>query len=98
MSRTTEIDWDNFQKKVQRASDGAVEETNARLAGEMSSIVNLTQNEIQEIFPEKSDKENFAELMKIVKSGTSQNQKVNAIVQNSEKFGKVMISLLGKII
>lgn len=98
MSKTTEIDWEDFRKKVRKASGEAVQETNAKLAGEMSSLITLTQSDIQEIFPEKSDKENFAELMKIVKSGTSQNQKINAIVQNSEKFGKLMISLLGKII
>lgn len=97
MSNTTEIDWENFRKKVSKASDEAVQETNARLAGEMSSLVTLTQSDIQEVFPEKSDKEDFAELMKIVKSGTSQNQKINSIVENSEKFGKIMISLLSKI-
>lgn len=98
MSNTTEIDWEEFGKKTRKASGEAVQETNARLAGEMSSLTSLSQSDIQEIFPEKSDKEDFAELMKIVKSGTSQNQKINAIVQNSEKFGRVMISLLGKII
>ena len=97
MGKTTEIDWENFRKKVRKASDEAVQETNEKLAGDMSSLVTLTQGEIQDIFPEKSDKEDFAELMKIVKSNTSQNQKITSIVQNSEKFGKVMISLLSKI-
>lgn len=97
MSTTTEIDWEEFRKKVKKASDESVRETNQKLAGEMSSLVTLTQSEVQDIFPEKSDKEDFSELMKIVKSHTSQNQKITAIVQNSEKFGKVMISLLSKI-
>lgn len=97
MSRTTEIDWEEFRKKVKKASGEAARETNQHLAGEMSSLVTLTQSEVQDIFPEKSDKEDFSELMKIVKSHTSQNQKITAIAENSEKFGKVMISLLSKI-
>lgn len=98
MSKSTEIDWEAFRQKVRTASNEAVQETNAELAGEMSSIVNLTQKEIQEIFPEKNEMEDFAELMKIVKSSTNTNQKVNKIVQNSEKFSKVVLSLLSKII
>lgn len=98
MSKSTEIDWEAFRQKVRAASDEAVEETNAELAGEMSSIVNLSKKEIQEIFPKKSEMEDFAELMKIVKSSTTTNQKVNKIIDNSEKFGKVVISLLSKII
>lgn len=97
MSKTTEIDWEEFGKTVKEASANAIEKTNRQLADDMSSLVSLTQSEVQDIFPEKSDKEDFSELMKIVKSHTSQNQKITAIVQNSEKFGKVMISLLSKI-
>ena len=98
MSKSTEIDWEAFRQKVKAASQAAVKETNAELAGEMSSIVNLTQKEILEIFPEKREMEDFAELMKIIKSSTQTNQKVTKIVQNSEKFSKVVISLLSKII
>lgn len=98
MSKSTEIDWEAFSQKVKSASREAVNETNAELAGEMSSIVHLTQKEILDIFPEKSEMEDFAELMKIVKSSTNTNQKVTKIVQNSENFSKVVVSLLSKII
>ncbi len=64
----------------------------------MASITKLTQEEILEIFPKKTDMEDFSELMKIVKSSTSRNEKINKIVANSERFGKVVISLLGKIL
>lgn len=97
MGKTSEIDWKDFQKKAQAASGEALQETNTRLAGEMSSLVSLTQSEVQDIFPEKSDKEDFSELMTIVKSHTSRNQKITKIAQNSEKFGKVIVSLLSKI-
>lgn len=98
MRLSTEIDWEAFRQKSRAAAGKAAKETNAELAGEMSSLIHLTQKEIQDIFPEKSDMEDFAELMKIVKSNTHTNQKVTKIVQNSEKFTKVVVSLLSKII
>ncbi|TDN88829.1 hypothetical protein DET49_108154 [Salegentibacter sp. 24] len=98
MGNSTKIDWEEFRKKAQKAASQAAEETNEELAGEMASFTHLTKKEIQEIFPEKSEMEDFSELMEIVKSSTSRNNKVNKIVENSEKFGKVMVSLLSKII
>lgn len=95
---TTKIDWDKFSKEVKEASKEAAEKTDAQLASEMAAITRLTQSEVQEIFPKKSDMEDFSELMKIVKSSTSRNEKVNKIVANSEKFGRVVVSLLGKIL
>lgn len=98
MGKSTKTDWEEFRKKAQQAASQAADETNAELADEMSSFTQLTKKEIQEIFPEKSEMEDFSELMEIVKSNTSQNNKVNQIVENSEKFSKVVVSLLSKII
>lgn len=96
MGQSTEIDWKNFGETVKKASREAAADTDLKLAGEMAAITNLTAQEIQDIFPEKTDKENFSELMAIVKSSTSQNQKINKIVDNTEKFGKVIVSILNK--
>lgn len=98
MAKTTQIDWEKFSRDVKDASNEAAAKTDAQLASEMASITSLTQSEIQEIFPKKSDMEDFSELMKIVKSSTSRNEKINRIVVNSEKFSSVVISLLGKIL
>ena len=98
MAKSTKIDWEEFRKKAQQAASQAADETNAELADDMSSFTQLTKREIQEIFPEKSEMEDFSELMEIVKSNTSKNNKVNKIVENSEKFSKVVVSLLSKII
>lgn len=98
MGNTNQIDWEKFSRDVQEASKEAAGKTDADLAMEMASITSLTQSEIREIFPVKSDMEDFAELMKIVKSSTSRNEKVNKIVANAEKFSGVVISLLGKIL
>ncbi|MDR6301218.1 hypothetical protein [Mesonia maritima] len=94
--KTTKIDWEDFDKKVAKASISAAEKTDAALAIKLASITSLTTKEIQEIFPEKADVERFSELMKIVKSSTSRNNKVNKIVENSEKFAGILVDLLGK--
>ncbi|MBZ9728682.1 hypothetical protein LB467_03200 [Salegentibacter sp. JZCK2] len=98
MGKTSKIDWDKFSRDVKEASVEAAAKTDKDLAVEMASITSLTQAEILEIFPERTDMEDFSELMKIVKSGTSRNEKINKIVANSERFGNVIISLLGKVI
>lgn len=98
MGKSKKIDWEEFRKKAKQAASQAADETNAELADEMSSFTLLTKKEIQEIFPEKSEMEDFSELMEIVKSSTSKNNKVNQIVANSEKFSKVVVSLLSKIL
>ena len=98
MAKSTKKDWEEFRKKARLAASNAAEKTNEELADDMSSIVALSKKEIQDIFPEKSDLEDFSELMEIVKSSTSRNNKVSRIVDNSEKFAKVIVLLLNKII
>lgn len=93
-----EIDWTQFEKDVKEASERAAHLTDAQLASKLASVTSLTQREIQEIFPKPSDVAAFAELMKIVKSSTDRNNKINQIVANSEKFAGIIISLLNKII
>lgn len=98
MAKTSKIDWDKFSKELKEASGKAAAKTDRDLAGEMASITSLTQAEILEIFPGRNDMEDFSELMKVVKSSTSRNEKINKIVANSERFGKVVIALLEKIL
>lgn len=98
MAKSTKKDWEEFRKKARLAASNAAEKTNEELADDMSSIVALSKKEIQDIFPEKSEMEDFSELMEIVKSSTSRNNKVSKIVDNSEKFAKVIVLLLNKII
>lgn len=96
--KTTKIDWEQFDADVKLASKEAAELTDEQLASKLASVTRLTQKEIQEIFPKQSDVEAFSELMKIVKSSTDRNNKINQIVANSEKFAGIIVSLLNKVI
>ena len=94
--KSTKIDWDGFDEKVKEASKKAAKRTDDQLALQLASITSLTQKEIQEIFPEKADVEKLSELMQIVKSSTSRNNKINKIVDDSEKFAGIIVDVLAK--
>lgn len=83
---------------IREASERAVRETNAELDARIASMTRLTQQEIQNAFPTKADKQKLDELIGILKSETEQQEKIHAIVENSERFAGVIITLLGRII
>lgn len=96
--KTAKIDWEQFDADVKAASKEAAELTDEQLASKLASLTRLTQQEVQEIFPKQSDVAAFSELMKIVKSSTNRNNKINQIVVNSEKFAGIIVSLLNKLV
>lgn len=90
------IDWDKFDQDLNTAAAKAGQKTDAALAGKLSSISRLTDEEITELFPDPADAKKLGELMQIVKSAGDRNEKVNRIVANAEKFGGVVFTLLQK--
>ena len=78
--------------------DDAAQKTDEKLAGQISSLTRMTDEEIQEFFPKAADAKKLVELMQIVKSAEDRNVKVNNIAANSEKFAGVVVTLLGKFI
>jgi hypothetical protein len=60
--------------------------TKAEFADELSSYTSLTSEEIKELFPAKSDREELLELMKIVNSDASDKEKKAEL---TAKIGKV---------
>jgi len=90
------VDWENFDVKAIAAQ--AAEQTDAELAAKVSSLTRMTDAEVKELFPAKSDVAQLAHLMKIVRSSSDENQKVTEIVANAEKFGGVIVTLLKKFV
>ena len=86
-----------FKEKFNSARLHALDKTNNELASEISSVSRLTNEEIMELFPETTDIEKLASLIEIVNSSEEQNTKINQIVSNAEKFGGIILSLVGKI-
>jgi|SRR5690625_413025 len=83
---------------IRKAAENAANETNAQLDIRISSMTKLTLQEVKNLFPKKADKQKLDELIMIVKSEMNQQEKINAIVDKSERFAGIIISLLGRIL
>ena len=83
---------------IREAGEKAANETNAELDMRIASMTRLTQQEIRSAFPTKADKQKLSELIEIVKSDMEEHKKIHAIVEKSERFAGIIISLLGRII
>jgi hypothetical protein len=80
--------------RFRKISEEAREATNASLAGEISSLTRLSEEDIQRLLPRKVDKERFGTLMAIVADSTSNNSKVASLKENMEEVGQVLIRIL----
>jgi hypothetical protein len=92
------IDWDKFQGELDGLIDEAGEKTDRKLAGKISTITRMTDDEVKKLFPDPGDVKKLAELMEIVKRAGDRNDKVNKIVSNAEEFGGIILTLLGKFV
>ena len=91
------INWDEFDSEIDSIIDDSAGATDARLASRISSITRMTDEEVQELFPDPADVKKLADLMKIVKSSEDRNNKINRIVSNANDFGGIVLSLLQKL-
>ncbi|GAB2188415.1 hypothetical protein MAH1_00210 [Sessilibacter sp. MAH1] len=91
------IDWNTFNNELDIAIINAANATDKKLASQISSITRLTDDEIQELFPEPADVKKLTQLLEIVKSAEDRNTKINKIVDNSEEFGGIVLTLLEKL-
>jgi hypothetical protein len=91
------IDWAQFQRDVDAAVAGAAARTDDRLAGRISQVTRLTDDEVKAMFPDPVDAQKVARLMEIVKRAGDRNAKINELVQNIETFAGVTLKLLEKL-
>ena len=80
--------------KYTAAARRAQTRTNEEYVGVISSLTRLKDDDVEKLFPEKSDKDKLMELLAIVNSETSQNEKIAQLKENGEKFGAVLIKVL----
>jgi hypothetical protein len=90
------INWEKFQCDLDRAIEEAGERTDMKLAGRISSITRLTDDEVKKLFPDPADVKKLGELMAIVKGTGDRNKKINHMVKNAEEFAGVILTLLAK--
>jgi hypothetical protein len=90
------INWSDIN--VDEIIDTAGQKTDDELAGRISSLTRLTDEEIKELFPQSADAKKVVQLMKVVKSSASRNTKVARIAENIEDLGGVVLTLLNKVV
>ena len=90
------IDWDEFESEIDEIIETSSTSTDERLASKISSITRMTDEEVQELFPEPADVKKLAKLMKIVQSADDRNAKVNNIISKAEEFSGIILTLLAK--
>lgn len=90
------IDWAKFQGELDQLIDEAGDKTDKKLAGKISTITRMTDEEVKKLFPDPADVKKLAELMEIVKRAGDRNDKINKIIANAEGFGGIILTLLGK--
>ena len=65
------FDWNDIEDEINLAA----EETDIQLESKISSLTHMKDEDVKALFPEKADKENLIQLMKIVNEATSENEK-----------------------
>jgi predicted Zn-ribbon and HTH transcriptional regulator len=70
--------------------------TNEQLRDELAKLTPLTAEEINKLLPERADKERLKQLIKIVNSSASQNEKLASFTSNFAELGGVVLTLLTK--
>ena len=92
------VDWDELDKDIDSAIKDSVKKTDKQLASRISSLTRMTDEEVQELFPDPGDVKKLTKLMKIVKSADERNTKINNIAANAEEFGGVVLTLIEKFV
>lgn len=91
------LDWNEVVSHADADVQGAKARTDEKLASKISSLSNMTDEEVQRLFPEPADAKRLATLMQIVQSSDDQNRKVDQLVGNIQDLAGTILTLLGKL-
>jgi len=90
MSENEEFDSDRLMDEVEA-------ETDAGLTSRISKLTGMKDAVIKELCPEKADKKKLIELIGIVKSSASMNERRNKLIKNIDKLADTVITVLKKL-
>lgn len=79
-----------YEETARRAANA----TNEKYSSEISSLCRLKDEEINQLFPERADKDRLLELLKVVNATTDENEKVAKLKENIENLAGTVIKLL----
>jgi hypothetical protein len=70
--------------------------TNEQLSDELAKLTPLTAKELNKLLPRKVDKKRLTQIIKIVNSSTSKQNKLASLQANFTELGDVVLKLLTK--
>ncbi len=75
-------------------ADSVAAKTDAEYASELSSLCRLKDSEIAKYFPTRADKNALLELLRVVNTATTENEKLVQLKNNIDKFAGVVVKLV----
>ena len=90
------VNWDDFDQQIDEAITQAGQQTDDQLAGKISSVTTMTDEEVKALFPDPADVKKLTDLMKVLQSSADRNTKINQIMDNTQEFGSIVLTLLSK--
>ena len=87
-----------MENRFREAAIKARQMTNKQLATEIASLTKLTRDDLNELLPEKKDKEAFVQLMNTVQDETDMDNKLAYLRDNMQTAGTIMFKLLKAIV
>jgi hypothetical protein len=76
------------------AARKAAQLTDEELAPEIAKLCRLKEGEVDELFPERAEKDKLLVLLEIVNSATAYNEKIIRLKDNIGDFAGVVIKLV----
>jgi len=80
--------------RYREAAIAAKNLTNKQLADELAAISTFNREKVQDLLPEKKDKEAFIKLMEQVEADTAMDEKLAFLQDNIKTVGSVAFKLL----
>ena len=90
------VNWEKYEFVIDEAMISGAEKADEIIKRKSLGYLPLTEEELEDVIPKSADAKHLAELMKIVKSAESDNEKINKIFEESTKFGQIVLKLLGR--
>lgn len=88
------IDWTDVDVSLDRAK----RKTDDELAGKVSSLTRLRDDEVKELFPTQGDVEKLKRLMSIVQSSAADQRKQNELAANIQDLGGIVLKLIERLV
>jgi hypothetical protein len=69
----------------------AADLTNKQLASDITDLTVMTTRDLMDYLPQKRDKQDFIELMRVVQSETDEDRAIAKVTGDIARFGKVIV-------